>query len=215
MGAVAKKKKTRPALRTEYLRGKAEDRIKNFYLAKIPEDALTQKDIKIKERWENIWRLYKTHMKTSVAVKYHVSWCAQNGQPITEMTAYTDFNKATKIWGKISRIDRQAKLLLLDEMATDTYIQARDKEELGEMNREVANLIKINEQVEDYLEDSREPHKYELHLHLNGQRRTLDLNKLPVQNKEYQEVLRDLEGREADDNTFAKLIDEAEESDET
>ncbi len=214
MGSVARKGQSRPANRTKYLKGTAFDRIKYYYLGKVSKDRLRPSDLKIVDRWENIWRLYKTHLKTSVAVKLHLSWCRENGQNITEMTAYNDLQNASKIWGKIAQVDRQAKLLLLDEMATETYTIARDQNELGEMNRAIANLLKINEQVEEFMEDSREPHKYELHLHVNGEQRSLNLNKLPVNNPEYKEVLNQVEEQEADDDTFAKLVDESEDETE-
>lgn len=213
MGSVARKGQSRPANRTEYLKGTAFDRIKYYYLGKITKDRLRPSDLKIVDRWENIWRLYKTHLKTSVAVQLHLSWCRENGHDITERAAYLDLQNSSKIWGKIAQVDRQAKLLLLDEMATETYTIARDQLELGEMNRAIANLLKINEQVEEFMEDSREPHKYELHIHVDGQKRALDLNKLPVQNTAYREVLQQMEEQESDEDTFARLVDETEQDD--
>jgi hypothetical protein len=201
---------TRNADLTKYQQGTSFDRIKYHYLGKLRKEKLTATELQLIDRWENVWRLYKQHYKGSLAIKYHLEICKRQGKSISHVTAWRDLQSATKIYGKITRLDRQAKLQMLDEMATDTYILAKDQGELGEMNRAVANLIKINDQVEDYLEDSREPHKYELHIHVDGKKRTLDLNKLPVQNRAYQDVLSEVEENEEEDGSFARLIDEAE-----
>ncbi len=209
MGRVAKSE-TRPAVKSEYLKGTSFDRIKNYYLDKIDEKHLSQKELELIWRWENIWGLYRQHLKTSVAIKYHIKMCEKEGYSINERTAWRDFQKATKIWGKVARIDRQAKLVILSEMAMDTYISARDKNKISQMNRAISNLLKINLQVEDYLEDTRDPHTYELHIHLDNEERKLDLNKLPVNNSDYKKILEELENEEeCDEETIAKLIDEA------
>lgn len=209
MGRRAKKK-ARPAVRSKYLKGTAFDRIKYFYLEKIPENCLTEKEKEMIWRFENIWGLYQKHLKSSIAIKHHVKTCEIKGYKIDERTAWRDFRDANKIWGKNARVNKQAKLVLLDEATTDIYLKAKEKKSLTQMNKAINNLLKINKQVEDQLEDSREPHTYELHIHLNSEKRTLDLNKLPFNNAAYKKVLENLEGREMDDDTCAKLIDESE-----
>jgi len=199
----------RPADRKQWQEGTPFDRIKYYYLGKLRKEKLTPKENHLMERWEQVWRLYKRHLKSSLAIKYHQQQCETDGQPISYRTAHRDLQHATKIWGQLTRLDRQAKLVLLDEMATDIYISARDAGELAEMNRAVANLVKINEQVEEHLEDYREPHRYELHLHLNGEQRSLDLSQLPnAQNAEYRQVLEQVEDQELDGAAFAELADE-------
>lgn len=195
----------RPADRTKWQEGSAFDRIKYHYLGKLRKEKLTAKELQLMDRWEQVWTLYKRHLKSSLAVKYHREICQRQGYGISSATAYRDLQQATKIWGQLTRLDRQAKLVLLDEMATDTFLAARDQDELGEMNRAIANLLKINEQVDEHLEDYREPHKYELHLHLNGELRTLDLNKLPTKHPDYQQVLDEVEDQEL---TEAELLDD-------
>lgn len=201
-----KKKQTRRAIRTEYIKGSPYDRIKNFYLGKIGEDQLHKKDKELKWRYENVWALYQHHMKSNVAIKYHIASCQAKGIKMIERTAWRDFQKATKLWGKAGRVDKQAKLVLLDEMATETYFIAKDQGKLSQMNRAISNLIKVNEQTEDLLQDTREAHSYELHIHLPGEKKIMDLNKLPVADKDHQKVLQHVESSDMDDETFAQHL---------
>jgi len=203
------KKKSRPAKRSEYFKGNAFDRIKNFYMGKISDSQLTDKEKILKWRYENVWLLYQHHQKTSVAINNHVATCKVKGYEIDKRTAWRDFEKAKKLWGVEVRGNIESKLMLMDEMATEAFLAAREKKNVLHMNRAVKNLITVNKQLNKLHDEIRTPHKYELHLHLNEEHKILNLNRLPVNNSGYKEVLQSIEKNEMNEDTFNEHLDEA------
>jgi hypothetical protein len=119
-----------------------DDKIAAYELGLIEE--LSPQETEIRARWHKIWsRLVNFHSATQ-AVNAHVKACKEEGKTISTRTAWSDYRKATALFGNLIETPKKAKRILIEELAMKTFQTASHKKDVDGMNRAIANLIKIN-----------------------------------------------------------------------
>lgn len=186
-----------------------QDRIAAYMIGKVEEHALTTEDRAIKDRWINIWSLLRNHHSPSQAVDAHLLQYEKSGDPISRRTAYYDLRNATDLWGSHTQISRQAQLVLLQDYATQCMRKGFEEHNLKEINKSVANLVKIAALMEPFGEEENEAHTYVLELQLaNGAQKTISLDKLnKLQEDDYYQVIEAVEAEEIDTLAMRSILE--------
>lgn len=186
-----------------------QDRIAAYMIGKVEEHALSTDDRAIKERWINIWSLLRSHHSPSQAVEAHLLQYQKAGSPISRRTAYYDLRNATDLWGSHTQISRQAQLVLLNDYATQAMRKGFEAHDRGEVNKSIANLIKITALQEPFGQADEEAHTYVLELRLSsGTQKTISLDKLnELKQDEFHQVVEAIEEEEMDSVTMRSILD--------
>ena len=186
-----------------------EDRIAAVMVGELAENELTAEEHRMMERWEQLWSLLNNYHSTTQAVKAHLSKCEQAGHPISRATAYRDLDRATKLWGDASKVKKQTQLVLLNEYAMKILQLATKAHNYSEMNKALANLVKITAQQEEFFDHTPEPHTYLVQINnAAGVTQTLDvdqLHTLPIE--EHESVMDAVESREITVEQMSAIID--------
>lgn len=185
-----------------------QERITAYMIGKLQEHELSDSDRAIKNRWVNMWSLLINHHSPSQAVEAHLLQYEESGQPISRRTAYNDLRNATNLWGSHSQISRQAQLVLLYDWGTQVMRKGFEEHDLGQINKSVANLVKIAALQEPFGEDEHEAHTYVLELKLaSGAMQTISLDKLnQLKEDEYHQVIEAIEDQEIDSVAMRNLL---------
>lgn len=191
-----------------------QDRIAAYMVGKVEEHALSDQDRAIKNRWINIWALLRNHHSPSQAVDAHLLQYEQSGDPISRRTAYTDLRNATDLWGSHTQISRQAQLVLLQDYATQAMRKGFEEHNLPEINKSVANLVKIAALQEPFDQDEGEAHTYVLEIKLaSGSQKTISLDKInKLGQDEYHQVIEAIEEDEIDGIAMRDILERREQN---
>lgn len=170
------------------------DRLRAYYAAKEDEPVvLTEHQTGVLKRLEAAWALL-LEFKTNEQVLGKL----MSGFSISRAQAYRDLASCKLLFGDVVRSNKQAERYLMREMALHVYQVASrtaDPKYLKEMNKAVANLIKITgiEHDDSSIPDAENflPSNYLLELKpVGGQALKLNLEKIAqLPAHEYEEVM--------------------------
>lgn len=188
----------------------AKDRIAAYMIGQVDEDELSLDDKKMMDRWAQIWTLLNNYHSPAQAVEAHIRMCENKGEEISRRTAYRDLRFATDIWGDASRISKRSMLVLLYEFALKSFQLAAKGGNISEMNKSVANLIKVAKETEEFYDNDAEGHIYVLELHTKGgQSKTINLDHLnEIKKNDYYEIIEAVEDDEIDVLQMKQLLTE-------
>lgn len=125
----------------------AEDRISAYMLNKLPEDKLHKKDQHLLSRWLQVWGLLAEDRTPTEAVNEHLNKCKIQGGEISLRTAWSDLQRATRIWGNLNDIDYRATLVLLKDWATRSFRMALKDRNTRDMNAAIKEMREIAAQL--------------------------------------------------------------------
>jgi hypothetical protein len=114
------------------------DKIRQFFVNDDDSIILTEHEKELRERFEKAFSLlcnyHSNEQAVTVMMKHYGYSRAQ---------AYRDIRNATDIFGDVLQSKKEASKHILSEMAMKNYQLAASRNDLDNMNKAVANLIKI------------------------------------------------------------------------
>lgn len=166
---------TRPELgggRTVMRLKTKEDRIAGYYVGELEQKDLTEEEVRMMHRWEQIWNLMLKFKTTNAAINTHLRLQKNKKEDISKRTAFLDMKHASSLWGEMLEVNKKAKRVLLDHHQTIILRLAIRAHDLSEANKAMSNLIKINAMDRDdpNLPDpeTMKPNTYQLTINVPG-----------------------------------------------
>lgn len=121
----------------ELAKSDTKDRIIAYYLA--PDYVkLSEKDEIIRQRWSACFQLLNNYHSVQQAVAV-----MQKTYHISEASAYRDCRSAIEIFGDVTKSNKEAYRHILFEYSMKIFQLAATKNDLTEMNKALASMIKI------------------------------------------------------------------------
>lgn len=162
--------------------GTTYDRIYAHYV--YPEEIqLTEKEHEQKERWSFAWTQLLNERITGTVVEMIV-----NRYDVSIAQAYRDIKSAKKLFGDVNESSKQAERNFLSELALITFQKAAQAGNYNQMNKAIANLIKLKgldqDEPDNYDEDSMKSHNYYMVFNINGEQTKLEVSDLDTMDRD-------------------------------
>jgi hypothetical protein len=185
--------------------GTTYDRIYAHYI--YPEQVeLTDKEEEQRERWTFAWTTLLNERTTGTVVEM---MCSQ--YDISPAQAYRDLKSAKKLFGDVNESTKQAERNFLSELALQTFHEAAQAGNYNQMNKAIANLIKLKqldqEDPDNYDEDSMKSHNYYMVVTVNNQNIKLDFNELDTMSRDNKRKLAEILEKDIDDVEAAEIME--------
>jgi hypothetical protein len=183
------------------------DKITAYMIGELEEEDMSEEEMKILARWQQIWGFLNNHYSPAQAVEAHVRMQEGLKDPISRRTAYRDLRYATDLWSDVTTISRKSQLILIYEFAVKTFQIAAKQGILTEMNKAVANLVKVAKETEEFLGEEFEGHTYVLELSTGSGTKSINLDHLnQISKTDYYEIIDAVENEEITAMDMRKLL---------
>ena len=185
--------------------GTTYDRIYAHYI--YPEQVmLTEKEQEQRDRWSFAWTSLLNHRTTGAVVEM---LCSE--YDISPAQAYRDLKSAKKLFGDVNESTKQAERNFLSELALQTFHKAAQAGNYNQMNKAIANLIKLKqldqEDPENYDEENMKSHNYYMVVTVNNQNIKLDFNELDTMTRDNKRKLAEILEKDIDDVEAAEIME--------
>lgn len=117
------------------------DRIYVWYIKGDNYVALTETEIDIRDRWQQMWLLLCNGRTPEKAVRFIMRITG-----VSRSQAYVDLRSATKLFGEVVKTSKDSKRALYEGFANKIYNMAlrKDPPDLDQANKALANMIKLS-----------------------------------------------------------------------
>lgn len=180
----SKKTKYKSIIR-DSVKGTTKERIWAYYLDS-ENVILTEKEEEIRKRWSACFSMLTQYHSIQQAV--HVM---QQQFDISEAQAYRDARSAIELFGDVTKSEKEAYRHILFEYAMKIFQLAASKNDMAEMNKALASMIKIkglNKEDSDIPDFANMmPHTYEIVLPAEHLKLLQDMSRTGVINIEADE----------------------------
>ena len=172
-----KKRYTSEVLNKVLVEGTTIDRIWAWYVFGEDKIALSEAELKIKQRLNETFTLLCNYHSPEQA---RPLVCQKFG--ISDAQYYRDVRNAKRLFGEVTETSKEADRYILSELAMRTFQLAAKNHDTAEMNRAIANIIKIKgldrEEADELTEDDLQSHNYYMVISVDGSPIKLDLNQI-------------------------------------
>ncbi len=185
--------------------GTTYDRIYAHYV--YPEEVkLSEKEKRQRDRWSFAWTCLMNKRVTAKVIEM-----LQSEYSISDGQAYQDIRNAKKLFGDVNETTKQAERNFLSELALHTFHEAAKAQNFNQMNKAVANLIKLKqldqEDPENYDEENMKSHNYYMVVTVNNQNIKIDFNELDQLSRDNKRKLAEILESDIDDVEAAKIME--------
>lgn len=139
------------------------DKISAWYLDKESGVTLTEKEEKIRVRWSAAFSLLCQYHSPQQAVKV-----IQEQFDISEPQAYRDVKQATKLFGDVTKSEKEGYRHILYEYSMKVFQMAAKNHDLQNMNKSISNMISLkgldveDPDMPDF--NKLQPHQYNINI---------------------------------------------------
>lgn len=120
------------------------DKILSYYMDKSKVVRLTPKQELVRLRWEAAFSLLCNYRSAEQAIPLlQEQFKDDEGNPLSRAQAYRDIRNAKNMFGDINTSSKEGDRYILYELAMKTFQIAAKNHDTAEMNRSIANMIKI------------------------------------------------------------------------
>lgn len=194
-----------PEMLQKLKQGTTYDRIYAHYI--YPEEVeLTDKELEQKERWTFAWTSILNERVTGKVVEM-----LQSHYDISAAQAYRDIKNGKRLFGDVNETTKQAERNFLSELALQTFNKAALASNYNQMNKAIANLIKLKQLDQDdpdnYDEDEMKSHNYYMIIQVNNQPIKVDFNELESMTQDNKRKLAEILEDNIDEVEATKIME--------
>ncbi len=168
---------TSEVLNRVLVEGTTIDRIWAWYVFGEDKIRLTDTEINIKQRLNETFTLLCNYHSPEQA---RPLVCQKFG--ISDAQYYRDVQNAKRLFGEVTKTSKDAERYILSELAMRTFQLAAKNHDTTEMNRAIANIIKIKgldrEEAEELTEEDLQSHNYYMVIPIDGNQVKIDMNQI-------------------------------------
>lgn len=117
------------------------DRIITWYVKGDTYVELTEKEVELRDRWQQCWLLLCNGRTPEKVVRFMIKI-----YDISRSQAYMDIRQATKMFGEVIKTSKDSKRAIYEGYANKIYHLAlrKDPPDLDQANKALANMIKLS-----------------------------------------------------------------------
>lgn len=172
-----KRRYTQEVLSKVLIEGTTLDRIWAWYVFGEDKVMLSDAEMNIKQRLNETFTLLCNYhspeqARPIVCQKFNIS----------DAQFYRDVRNAKRLFGEVTETSKEADRYILSELAMRTFQLAAKNHDTAEMNKAIANIIKIKgldkEDPQELTEEDLQSHNYYMVISVDGNPIKLDLNQI-------------------------------------